>query len=138
MNNYVDNVIPFPVRPDPGKAQPTRPIDSLPADIIPFLTGKPRERVQRKQELPPGKHVNQYITFEHLKKLDFPIMDSEDIYEDSEILDRYLVALSAKFGHTATEKLAHVIGEYLAVVADVAFAEGLAESALPDDEDMEF
>lgn len=135
MKTYPDNVIQFPQR---KQDVPKRDIDSLPADIIPFLKGKPRESplAQRREATP--SYINKYITFEHLKKLDFPIVDADGLYEDSEILDRYLTALSSEFGDEATKKLAHVIGEYLAVVADVAFAEGLAESALPDHDEIDF
>lgn len=81
----------------------------------------------------PPTYDNKFLKLTPLKQLDFDIFENKDTVEDSEVLDRCLTALSEEIGEVATRKLARIIEEYVADVADIAFAEGLTEGAIPLD-----
>lgn len=154
MNKYPDNVIKFPVSQRPAKNKTTTPVSTNSPSSVPFLkemievidkieagnkqvnsnTGNPANTPQDGKPflLPePERYSNEFLTLKPLKELDFDIFENKDTVEDSEVLDRYLAALATQIGPVATRKLARVIEEYVAEVADIAFAEGLTEGAIP-------
>jgi len=156
MNKYPDNVIEFPVSQRPAKkkmtsAQPEQisPVPFLKEmiEVIDKIEGKDKAKdahleaehrgdtsspMRRPVILPDREqYQNQFLSLKPLKELDFDLFENKDTVEDSEVLDRYLVALSTEIGPVATRKLARAIEEYVAEVADIAFAEGLTEGAIP-------
>lgn len=123
MGHYPDNVIPFPGRPRPISAR--RVADrQLPADITKMLTEEP-------SSTPPEGNLR-FLSLTELGKLDFPITANPEVYSEAMELDHLLGLLAKELGVFKSRKLGEVMGKYLASVADMSYAEGLAETITAD------
>jgi hypothetical protein len=148
MNKYPDNVITFPVSKRSAAKPSSRHGKSLPAansDAVSFIkeildvidsvdnaSGNAEDQNTTIHSVPvQPAYTNQFVTMAPLRALDFDLFVNNSPVEDSELLDRYLVALSSQIGPEATRKLTEVIEGFVAEVADIAFAEGLTEGAIP-------
>lgn len=145
MDNYPDNVIKFPASKKHAK-NPASADDSS-SEVIAFLgemldiiegiegnnQGSSGKISSLTSVAKPEPYENKYLTLVPLKQLDFDLFENKDTVEDSEVLDRCLAALADEIGSDATRKLSRIIEEYVAEVADIAFAEGLTEGAIPLD-----
>lgn len=119
MSTYPDNVIPFPGLPRPVPARRVTERD-IPEDIQQMLSERPSSR-RHDEEL-------RFLSLAELDKLDFPIMTKPEVYTEAAELDRLLSLLAAHLGDFKAKQLGEVIGNYVASVADMSYAEGLAET----------
>lgn len=119
MSKYPDNVIPFPGLPRPVSAQKVISREA-PEDIAKMLSEEP-------SDMEHGDNLK-FLSLAPLEKLDFPIMTKPEVHLEAEELDNFLALLSDQIGDFKVKRLGEVIGNYIASIADMSYAEGLAET----------
>lgn len=121
MPKYPDNVIPFPGTPAPVSAREVANRDTK--EIPPETRDKMFTRItpEKPQELG-------YLSYDEMKSLDFPLMSRPEVLEEGVTIDHMLSLLADDIGSLAAKSLGAALGKYIASVADMAYAEGLAEA----------
>lgn len=121
MTNYPDNVIPFPGLPRPVSAV-TVADREIPDDIHRILSMEPSDSFYA--------DTPKFLSFKELDDLDFPLMTKPEVHTESHELEQLLALMAEQLGEFKAKQLGEVIGSYVASVADMAYAEGLAEAII--------